>query len=260
VRRLTHCQGRNAQRWPKRRRRPALDGSRKSRAHRSYRHLGRSRAPILIVNPSLGLTQASTPAVRGPLAGPASKHAAAHLGVWKAEGGAARPIADRVNGIRVSRTRTATRFNRLSVEGSALIFQGISAYFSNLAFCRVPSAENASLVGVARKAYLGRSTLREVSAAARGMFLWPSSHRSRNSPPRLPCVGRSRGRCFPDLGRGHAGGVVIAVDPVELDAFSGRSDDKKGPDETIVPALRTADCSNRGHRRHCRAGRGEHAS
>ena len=132
MRRLTHCQGRNAQRWPKRRRRPALDGSRKSRAHRSYRHLGRSRAPILIVNPSLGLTQASTPAVRGPLAGPASKHAAAHLGVWKAEGGAARPIADRVNGIRVSRTRTATRFNRLSVEGSALTFQGSALTFQTL--------------------------------------------------------------------------------------------------------------------------------
>ena len=258
MRRLTHCQGRNAQRWPKRRRRPALDGSRKSRAHRSYRHLGRSRAPILIVNPSLGLTQASTPAVRGPLAGPASKHAAAHLGVWKAEGGAARPIADRVNGIRVSRTRTATRFNRLSVEGSALTFQGSALTFQTLpsvVFCgeREPCRRGAK--GVPWTKHTARSLCgrpRNVLMAIVTSQPQQSTETSVRRPIARSLLSGSRPR--------DAGGVVIPVDPVELDAFSGRSDDKKGPDETIVPALRTADCSNRGHRRHCRAGRGEHAS
>jgi hypothetical protein len=70
-----------------------------------------------MVRPSLGLTQMSTPAAAGFPTGPASKHAAAHCGVWNADCGAASAAAGRTEAITVSRTGAATRLNRPSVEG-----------------------------------------------------------------------------------------------------------------------------------------------
>jgi hypothetical protein len=176
----------------------------------------------VIVKPSMGLTQASTPADRGPPAGPASKHAAVHLGVWNAEGGVARAIADRLNTVRVRRTRTATRFNRLSVKGLAPTFQ-------NLAFCRFPFlCGDASLVGWARKAYLWtKHTARCLCGRAKGCLIAivkSQPQQSTDTSSRRPLT---RLLLFPGLGRAHARGVEVALDPVELHGFSDRHD-KKG--------------------------------
>jgi hypothetical protein len=115
----------------------------------------------VIVKPSLGLTQTSTPADRCPSAGPASKHAAAHLGVWNAEEVVARAIADRVNAVRASRTRAAARFNRLIVKrGQRLLFKPSLSVVCPL------SAETRALLPAPERRTFGRSTLRDVSAAA----------------------------------------------------------------------------------------------
>jgi hypothetical protein len=94
-----------------------VDGLRNARAHRSYCNLGRSRGPMLIVKPSLGLTQTSTPDDGSFPAGPASKHAAAHFGVWNADGDPASATTATPGAVSVSRTSAASRLNCPSVEG-----------------------------------------------------------------------------------------------------------------------------------------------
>jgi hypothetical protein len=71
---------------------------------------------MLIVKPSLGLTQTSTPDDGGFPAGPASKHAAAHFGVWNADGGTASATAATPGAVSVSRASAASRLNCPSVE------------------------------------------------------------------------------------------------------------------------------------------------
>jgi hypothetical protein len=175
----------------------------------------------VIVKPSLGLTQASTPPDRCPSAGPASKHAAAHLGVWNAEEGVARAIADRVNAVRASRTRGAARFNRL-------IVNGVSACFSKPRFLPfVLSLRKREPCRLGAKVRLDEAHYETSLRSREGMRY---GHRQIAAGTVHRRLGRllTRSLLFSDLVGAHACGVEIAVHPVELDAFSDRSGDEKG--------------------------------
>lgn len=149
---------------------------------------------------------------------------AVHLGVWNAEPGVARAIADTVNTVTVIRIRAATRFNGPSVGGSAPVFskRRFSVVFPSL-------CGDASLVGRARKAYLWmRNTARSLCGHPKGCLIPIVQPQPQQSAETFSRGRFTRSLLFPARPGARARGVGVAFDPVEFHGFSDRYDDKKG--------------------------------